>query len=83
MDLYAAVCYPPIIPDFVVVLSLEARDAFFKTHRKSVQEEYEESITDALHEEIGLYEDLSSGIDIITDARHGGLSGDFLYKCCT
>ncbi|KAK3099354.1 hypothetical protein FSP39_003212 [Pinctada imbricata] len=24
-----------------------------------------------MHEEIGLYEDLSSGIDIITDARHG------------
>ena len=52
-------------------LSVAARDEFFKAHRLSVKRAYQNSITDALHEEIGMYEDLSSGINIITDARHG------------
>lgn len=39
-------------------------------YKTFVQQEYEDSISTALLEEIGMYEDLD-GIDIITDARHG------------
>ena len=44
---------------------------FFDKHKVAIQEEYNDSIQTALQEEIGAYEDLSTGIDIITDARHG------------
>lgn len=40
-----------------------------------VQQEYEDSISTALFEEIGMYEDLD-GIEIITDARHGWRKND-------
>lgn len=52
------------------VLSKEKRTSFFKMYKTFVQQEYEDSISTALLEEIGMYEDLD-GIDIITDARHG------------
>ncbi|KAK3100338.1 hypothetical protein FSP39_018337 [Pinctada imbricata] len=52
------------------ILSVDARDNFFKKYKIFVKEEYEESTNTALLEEIGSYEDLD-GIDIITDARHG------------
>ena len=52
------------------IISAKARDAFFKSYKRHIAEEYEESTDQALWEEIGSYEDLS-GIDIITDARHG------------
>lgn len=51
------------------VLSKEKR-TFFKMYKTFVQQEYEDSISTALLEKIGMYEDLD-GIDIITDARHG------------
>lgn len=52
------------------MLSKEKRTSFFKMYKTFVQQEYEDSISTALLEEIGMYEDLD-GIDIITDARHG------------
>lgn len=38
--------------------------------KRVVQQEYEDSISTALLEKIGMYEDLD-GVDIITNARHG------------
>ena len=52
------------------ILSVDARDAFFKKHKEFVKQEYVDSTKNALMEEIGSYEDLD-GIDIITHARHG------------
>ena len=52
------------------VMSVKQRDSFCKKFKVHVEEEYKASTNDALLEEIGCYEDLT-GIDIITDARHG------------
>ncbi|OWF47756.1 hypothetical protein KP79_PYT17582 [Mizuhopecten yessoensis] len=44
---------------------------FFKSYQKHIQDEYNNSISTALLEEIGLYEDESLGsVDMMTDARH-------------
>ena len=52
-------------------ISCDKRRAFFGQHKIAIQEEYDDSVQTALQEEIGAYEDLTTGIDIITDARHG------------
>lgn len=52
------------------VLSVSNRNSFFHKYKSFVQEEYDESISTALLEEVGMYDELD-GIDIITDARHG------------
>lgn len=67
-------CFLPITPDFALLQDLECcrkkRELFFKMYKTFVQQEYEDSISTALLEKIGMYEYLD-GIDIITDARHG------------
>ncbi len=40
-------------------------------HKSAIQNEYEESTKKSLLEEVALYEEMSGGINIITDARHG------------
>ena len=51
-------------------ISKEKRKTFHESHKQSVDHVYNESIEEALMEEIGMYEELT-GIDIMTDARHG------------
>ena len=52
------------------ILSVEKRNQFFSSYKDFVKQQYEESINDAVLEEVASYEDLD-GIDIVTDARHG------------
>jgi hypothetical protein len=53
----------------------EKRRDFYNTHKESIEKVYNDSIDNAIMHEIGFYEftdaDTFSGIEIITDARHG------------
>ena len=51
-------------------ISYENRKQYNQKHVECINTVYNESIEEALHEEIGSYESLD-GINIITDARHG------------
>lgn len=53
-------------------LSKQRRSNFFTSYKSNLEDVYNESISTALLEEIGSYEDERLGsIDIMTDARHG------------
>ena len=52
------------------MISQQKRSKFAKSHSEIIQTIYEDSIEEALQEEIGCYEELD-GIDIMSDARHG------------
>lgn len=58
------------LPREIGSITYEKRKKFLKHHSIGVQEEYQESIEDALVEETRLYDNLD-GIDIMTDAKHG------------
>lgn len=49
----------------------ESRSSFFNVHAEHIQAEYEYSTEIALLQEIASYDDLTSEIDIMSDARHG------------
>ena len=51
-------------------ISYKNRKQFNQKHIESISSVHDESIEEALHEEIGSYESLN-GINIMTDARHG------------
>ena len=50
--------------------SKEKRKTFHESHKESVEHVYNESIEEALMEEMGMHEALD-GIDIMIDATHG------------
>ena len=52
-------------------LTKEKRTCMSPSYNASVQEVYNESVDSALLQEVASYEDLSDGIEIMTDARHG------------
>lgn len=51
-------------------ISRQKRKKFHQKHKDSVQNAHDQSIEEALQEEIGSYEELD-GIEIMSDARHG------------
>ena len=51
-------------------ITCRKRKQFKQTHTDCIKDVYKDSIEEALHEEIGSYEELD-GINIMTDARHG------------
>ena len=53
------------------VIGREARKRYGEHYTQSVNESYEQDICTAIHLEIASYEDCMSGIDIMSDARHG------------
>lgn len=48
----------------------QRRQIFFENYKEVAEKVYMDSTEDALHAEMGTYEELD-GIKIVTDARHG------------